>query len=147
MCSFSQSWIDIFGARMSKAGGSLVTNAFSSSIPDLINVGGSVAAAGAASLIWIAWLMGKKFNELMETGEVIGSDAQVKKREKLSNSARDEQKQAQVHALVDHLTFVSAIFDCCIFFYVFHLFCYYTYSSAFFFCMIWCFCASVGGLS
>ena len=74
----AQSWIDIFGARMSKAGGSLVTNAFSSSIPDLINVGGSVAAAGAASLIWVAWLMGKKFDELMETGEVIGSDSQVR---------------------------------------------------------------------
>ncbi|CAN0371549.1 unnamed protein product, partial [Ectocarpus sp. 8 AP-2014] len=39
----SKSWIDIFGARMSKAGGSLVTDAFSSSIPGLIHVGGSVA--------------------------------------------------------------------------------------------------------
>ena len=69
---------------MSKASGSLVTNAFSSSVPDLINVGGSVAAAVAASLIWVAWVMGNAFDELMETGEVIGSDAQVRGRRPFS---------------------------------------------------------------
>lgn len=73
-----QSWIDVFGARMSKAGGSTVTWAFSSSIPALINVGGSVAAGGAAFLIWVAWVMGKKFDHLMETGEVIGGDGRVR---------------------------------------------------------------------
>lgn len=62
---------------MSKAGGSLVTNAFSASIPGLINVGGSVAAAGAGFLIWVAWMMGKKFDELMETGEIVGGDPEV----------------------------------------------------------------------
>lgn len=73
-----QSWIDIFGARMSKAGGSLVTDAFSSSIPGLIHVGGSVAASGAAFLIWVAWVMGKKFDDLMETGEIVGGDGEVR---------------------------------------------------------------------
>lgn len=63
---------------MSKAGGSLVTNAFSSSIPGLIHVGGSVAASGAAFLIWVAWLMGKKFDHLMETGEIVGGDGEVR---------------------------------------------------------------------
>ncbi|CAM9492176.1 unnamed protein product [Pylaiella littoralis] len=72
----SKSWIDIFGARMSKAGGSLVTDAFSSSIPGLIHVGGSVAASGAAFLIWVAWVMGKKFDDLMETGEIVGGDGE-----------------------------------------------------------------------
>lgn len=62
---------------MSKASGSLVTNAFSSSIPDLINFGGSVAAAGAGFLIWVAWMMGKKFDELIETGEIVGGDPEV----------------------------------------------------------------------
>eukprot|EP00903_Cladosiphon_okamuranus_P017115 g15768.t1 len=70
----SKSWIDVFGARMSKAGGSSVTMAFSSNIPALIHFGGSVAAGVAAFLIWVAWVMGKKFDYLMETGEVIGGD-------------------------------------------------------------------------
>lgn len=73
-----QSWIDIFGARMSKASASLVTDAFSSSIPGLIYVGGSVAASGAAFLIWVAWVMGKKFDSLMESGEIIGGDGEVR---------------------------------------------------------------------
>lgn len=64
---------------MSKAGGSLVTDAFSSSIPGLIHVGGSVAAGGAAFLIWVAWVMGKKFDHLMETGQVIGGDGEVRR--------------------------------------------------------------------
>lgn len=63
---------------MSKAGGSTVTWAFSSNIPALIHVGGSVAAGGAAFLIWVAWVMGRKFDYLMETGEVIGGEGQVK---------------------------------------------------------------------
>lgn len=63
---------------MSKAGGSSVTMAFSSNIPALIHVGGSVAAGGAAFLIWVAWVMGKKFDYLMETGEVIGGDGTVR---------------------------------------------------------------------
>lgn len=63
---------------MSKAGGSGVTWAFSSNIPALIHVGGSVAAGGAAFLIWVAWVMGKKFDYLMETGEVIGGEGEVR---------------------------------------------------------------------
>ena len=63
---------------MSKAGGSSVTMAFSSNIPALIHVGGSVAAGGAAFLIWVAWAMGKKFDNLIETGEVIGGDGTVR---------------------------------------------------------------------
>lgn len=55
-----------------------MTWAFSSSIPGLIHVGGSVAAGVAGFLIWVAWMMGKKFDELMETGEVIGGEGQVR---------------------------------------------------------------------
>ena len=65
---------------MSKAGGSLVTNAFSDSIPGLINFGGTVAAAGAGFLIWVAYMMGKKFDYLMESGEVIGGESEVRNR-------------------------------------------------------------------
>ena len=35
-----------------------------------------MAAGVAGFLIWVAWMMGKKFDELMETGEVIGGDVQ-----------------------------------------------------------------------
>lgn len=56
----------------------MVTDAFSSSIPGLIHVGGSVAASGAAFLILVAWVMGKKFDHLMETGEIIGGDGEVR---------------------------------------------------------------------
>lgn len=56
-----------------------MTDAFSSSIPGLIHVGGSVAAGGAAFLIWVAWVMGRKFDHLMETGEVIGGDGEVRR--------------------------------------------------------------------
>lgn len=62
---------------MSKASGSVVTNAFSESMSGLIMFGGSVAAGGAAFLIWVAWVMGRKFDELIETGEIIGSDSEV----------------------------------------------------------------------
>lgn len=91
-----QSWIDIFGARMSKAGGSTVTWAFSSSIPGLILVGGSVAASVAGFLIWVAWMMGKKFDELMETGEIIGGDGPTSTLEALaaSEEAADAQEAA-----------------------------------------------------
>lgn len=55
----------------------MVTNAFSSSIPDLISLGGSVAAASAGFLIWVAWVMGKKFDQLVATGEIVGGEAEV----------------------------------------------------------------------
>lgn len=71
---------------MSKAGGSLVTDAFSTSIPALINFGGSVAAAGAGFLIWVAYMMGRKFDELIETGEIIGGAPEV--RQLLSQNVR-----------------------------------------------------------
>ncbi|CBJ29086.1 conserved unknown protein [Ectocarpus siliculosus] len=91
----SKSWIDIFGARMSKAGGSLVTDAFSSSIPGLIHVGGSVAAGGAAFLIWVAWVMGRKFDHLMETGEVIGGDGESTEPTLEALAASEEAADAQ----------------------------------------------------
>lgn len=62
---------------MSKATGSLVTNAFSSDVPLLVMFGGSVAAGSAAFLIWVAWQMGYTFEGLMETGEVVGGTSEV----------------------------------------------------------------------
>lgn len=68
----AKSWIDIFGARGSKALGSVVTNAFSDSARNLVANGSLVGMAVASFLIWNANFMGKKFDEYMATGYIVG---------------------------------------------------------------------------
>ena len=70
----AKSWIDIFGARGSKALGSVVTNAFSDSAPHLIQNGSLVGMAVASFLIFNARYMGRKFDEYMASGYVVGGD-------------------------------------------------------------------------
>mmetsp|Transcript_20087 Transcript_20087/g.28278 ORF Transcript_20087/g.28278 Transcript_20087/m.28278 type:complete len:634 (+) Transcript_20087:207-2108(+) len=70
----AKSWIDIFGARGSKAMGSLVTNAFSDSAANLVSNGSLVGMAVASFLIWNARFMGKSFDEYMETGHIVGEE-------------------------------------------------------------------------
>jgi len=70
----AKSWIDIFGARGSKALGSVVTNAFSYSVDVLIANGSLVGMAVASFLIWNARFMGKKFEEYTESGYIVGED-------------------------------------------------------------------------
>jgi AAA family ATP:ADP antiporter len=70
----AKSWIDIFGARGSKALGSLVTNAFSDSAANLVANGSLVGMAVASFLIWNARFMGKKFDEYIASGHIVGGD-------------------------------------------------------------------------
>lgn len=70
----AKSWIDIFGARGSKALGSVVTNAFSSSAVELVDKGSIVGMCVASFLIWNARFMGKKFEEYTESGYVVGGN-------------------------------------------------------------------------
>ena len=70
----AKSWIDIFGARGSKAMGSVITNAFSDSAHHLIQNGSLVGMAVASFLIWNARFMGRKFDEYMASGYVVGGD-------------------------------------------------------------------------
>jgi AAA family ATP:ADP antiporter len=70
----AKSWIDIFGARGSKALGSVVTNAFSYSADALVANGSLVGMAVASFLIWNARFMGKKFDEYTESGYIVGED-------------------------------------------------------------------------
>ena len=70
----AKSWIDIFGARGSKAVGSLVTNAFSDSTTVLVANGSLVGMAVASFLIWNARFMGHKFEEYTESGYIVGED-------------------------------------------------------------------------
>ncbi|CAB9529583.1 ATP carrier protein 1 [Seminavis robusta] len=70
----AKSWIDIFGARGSKALGSVVTNAFSDSAKNLVANGSLVGMAVATFLIWNATYMGKTFDEYTEMGYIVGGD-------------------------------------------------------------------------
>uniref|UniRef100_A0A7S2GZ17 ADP,ATP carrier protein n=1 Tax=Helicotheca tamesis TaxID=374047 RepID=A0A7S2GZ17_9STRA len=70
----AKSWIDIFGARGSKALGSVVTNAFSDSASTLISNGSLVGMGVASFLIWNARFMGKKFDEYNESGYIVGGE-------------------------------------------------------------------------
>eukprot|EP00957_Ditylum_brightwellii_P087464 6657797-Ditylum_brightwellii.AAC.1 len=70
----AKSWIDIFGARGSKAMGSVVTNAFSDSAQVLVSNGSLVGMAVASFLIWNAKFMGKKFEEYTESGFIVGAE-------------------------------------------------------------------------
>jgi AAA family ATP:ADP antiporter len=70
----AKSWIDIFGARGSKALGSLVTNAFSDSAELLVANGSIVGMCVASFLIWNARFMGKLFDEYTESGYIVGED-------------------------------------------------------------------------
>jgi AAA family ATP:ADP antiporter len=70
----AKSWIDIFGARGSKALGSVVTNAFSDSATVLVANGSLVGMAVASFLIWNARFMGRKFDEYTESGYIVGED-------------------------------------------------------------------------
>jgi len=70
----AKSWIDIFGARGSKALGSVVTNAFSDSAENLVANGSIVGMAVSCFLIWNARFMGKLFDEYTESGYVVGEE-------------------------------------------------------------------------
>uniref|UniRef100_A0A6V0BS57 ADP,ATP carrier protein n=1 Tax=Pseudo-nitzschia australis TaxID=44445 RepID=A0A6V0BS57_9STRA len=70
----AKSWIDIFGARGSKALGSVVTNAFSDSAVNLVANGSLVGIAVSCFLIWNARFMGKMFEQYTESGYVVGEE-------------------------------------------------------------------------
>ena len=68
----AKSWIDIFGMRGSKALGSVVTNAFATSIAELVDKGSVVGVGVAGFLIWNARYMGRKFDEYTNAGYIVG---------------------------------------------------------------------------
>uniref|UniRef100_A0A7S3KZI7 ADP,ATP carrier protein n=1 Tax=Amphora coffeiformis TaxID=265554 RepID=A0A7S3KZI7_9STRA len=70
----AKSWIDIFGARGSKALGSVVTNAFSDNTVALVSNGSLVGMAVASFLIWNARFMGKLFDEYTTSGYIVGDN-------------------------------------------------------------------------
>jgi AAA family ATP:ADP antiporter len=67
-----KSWIDTFGQRSAKATGSLITNAFATSMVELNNYGSLVGVIMSAFLIWVSKYMGEQFEELSSNKEKIG---------------------------------------------------------------------------
>lgn len=72
-----KSWIDTFGQRSAKAGGSLITNAFATSIVDLTNYGSLVGVVCSVFLVWVSREMGRQFEDLQERGEKVGEASKV----------------------------------------------------------------------
>lgn len=73
----AKSWIDVFGARGSKALGSVVTNAFSDSAADLLTYGSFVAMGVSSFLIYVAYWMGGTFDTLVANGIKLGEEQTV----------------------------------------------------------------------
>lgn len=70
-----KSWIDTMGQRGCKAAGSIITNAFANSMADLLAYGNGVGLLINIFLLFVSRFMGKKFDELSETGHKVGDDA------------------------------------------------------------------------
>lgn len=87
----AKSWIDTFGARGSKAVGSIVTASFSSSASNLVSHGSLVGMAVAMFLIWNARFMGRSFDNYSSMGYIVGSEEEEEKKQK-----EQEQEQALI---------------------------------------------------
>jgi AAA family ATP:ADP antiporter len=85
-----KSWIDTFGQRSAKAGGSLITNAFASSIVDLTLYGSLFGVAISVLMIWVSDFMGKAFEELSAKGEKIGEQTQEQMMAMAAQQAQQE---------------------------------------------------------
>ena len=73
----AKSWIDVFGARGSKALGSVVTNQFSDSAADLLTYGSFVAMGVSSFLIYVAYWQGAQFDALIESGVKVGEEPDI----------------------------------------------------------------------
>mmetsp|Transcript_14452 Transcript_14452/g.20372 ORF Transcript_14452/g.20372 Transcript_14452/m.20372 type:complete len:653 (-) Transcript_14452:188-2146(-) len=98
----AKSWIDIFGARGSKALGSVVTNTFSDSAQNLVANGSLVGMVVASFLIWNARFMGKKFDEYTESGYIVGEDDDENlDKENLEMAIKQNKSKSTSCAIVD----------------------------------------------
>jgi ATP:ADP antiporter, AAA family len=76
-----KSWIDTMGQRGCKAAGSLITNAFANSMGELLAYGNGVGLLINIMLLFVSRFMGRKFDELSETGHKVGEEPLVMHRE------------------------------------------------------------------
>lgn len=87
-----KSWIDTFGQRSAKAGGSLVTNAFATSLSDLNNYGTMIGVVLSVFLIWVSKEMGSKFEELQAEGVKVGEEEDEAAQYALDTLAESQQQ-------------------------------------------------------
>ena len=87
-----KSWIDTFGQRSAKAGGSLVTNAFASSLYDLNNYGTLIGVVLSVFLMWVSKEMGAKFEELQAEGVKVGEEEDEAAQYALDTLTESQQK-------------------------------------------------------
>ena len=90
--SLCKSWIDTFGQRSAKAGGSLITNAFATSLYDLNNYGTMIGVVLSVFLIWVSKEMGAKFEELQADGVKVGEEEDEAAQYALDTLADSQQK-------------------------------------------------------
>mmetsp|Transcript_7572 Transcript_7572/g.19301 ORF Transcript_7572/g.19301 Transcript_7572/m.19301 type:complete len:452 (-) Transcript_7572:418-1773(-) len=85
----SKSWSDVFGARCAKAFGSVITDSLRYSMDALLLQGNRWSIAVNGVLLLVAFMMGRKFNELQAQGEIVGE----------SSLPRDDKGAAELKAL------------------------------------------------
>lgn len=67
-------WIDVVGARVAKAIGSSI-NTYAGTIDRIVKYGSLPSIVTAAALWVICYIVGIRFDELLESGEIIGASA------------------------------------------------------------------------
>lgn len=89
----AKSWIDSFGARGSKATGSVVTNALGASAGPLVAYG-SIVGFGVASFLFLnALFMGRKYEEYTATGFVVGEEDDDEQQESLDQAINQNENE------------------------------------------------------
>jgi len=73
----AKGWIDMFGARSSKAVGASITGAFKHSTSSLMTYGSLISLAVICVWTFAALFVGRKCAELIESGEIIKSDDEL----------------------------------------------------------------------
>uniref|UniRef100_A0A7S4B8E2 ADP,ATP carrier protein n=1 Tax=Chrysotila carterae TaxID=13221 RepID=A0A7S4B8E2_CHRCT len=91
----AKSWIDVFGGRASKAMGSVVTNAFKKPVSALMLYGSLISLAIACGLLLVTSLLGRAFERLSTTEQLIGMDGPSTDEEVQSLTETDEQDDAE----------------------------------------------------
>lgn len=67
----AKGWIESFGGRAAKGTGSAVTAAFARNLPGLLLFGTVISIGVVVFWVFIANILGKKYNRLQETGSVV----------------------------------------------------------------------------
>lgn len=67
----ARGWIDAFGARLCKGGGSVVTNALSNSMPTLMIFGSLLSMGILGFWVVVAYFVSQSFDKLQEEGKIV----------------------------------------------------------------------------